>query len=744
MPPPRTSRRRSSLTNGTRIPLSGNNATTSESSEVVAANTSSKRTSISPEDTRTSPTKTSFEEGGSGARRPSARNVAGPSTPLETVQESSSVPSTPLNDKADSTNADEPARSKAYESLQQAVESGSDSGGNKSSESKEDARKPSTSRPAGAILPQKSFTSLNSARGKPGDGSVHNMIVETETVSSIPQVSLGVGAGERGNSNRNDQGGTLRMKPSVETIRPKKEKKRPVRKPTNVPGVASSKADIFEAKVASAIDDADVSDSDETFVYESNPPEPLPPRHRYHSRTPSTTSMASQAEQFATRSRLAPRDGNGVTVKRSMKFTNNYNSNLDGDLGEVDQRSVSGRGDNNTHSTRHHHIGRHGRGGGYPSLFDSDSPFPSQGPPPRSPRHYIGNGFRQTRRGATPRSHPNYRTLGGPKSMSDEYMDDFDADGADDERTPLVASIRLSRNRNGRRPGSASMRQMEYIERQRNCFSRYGGCIIASFLILILVGGAATFFAALTRPLLEIEVTKLSNVLASQQEIIVDVHISAVNPNIFPISIANMDADIFAKSRYVGSDSFWRDHGPHPKDFPRVERSNLRARLAELVRSPLSEASEIAPSGNVDHGTDPIPEPDDPSGDALSMLLGRVFKFDSPIIFDPSPWRRTKSISVGEIRLPKPGNKTEEGGSARWERVLQHPFELIVRGEVKYSLPLMSSMRSAPVNAKIQVSPNDDGNNDDDSQPDIPENGTYHTNIAQSSVHATKASVQLV
>ena len=99
--------------------------------------------------------------------------------------------------------------------------------------------------------------------------------------------------------------------------------------------------------------------------------------------------------------------------------------------------------------------------------------------------------------------------------MSDEYGDDFDADGADDERTPLVNSNRLSRNRNGRRPGSASMRQMEYLEhRQRNCFSRYGGCVIASFLILILIGGAATFLAALLRPLLDVQVTKLSNVLA--------------------------------------------------------------------------------------------------------------------------------------------------------------------------------------------------------------------------------------
>lgn len=681
-----------------------------------------------------------YEDAEISTRRPSGRGTGQPGTILETVQESS-VPSTPVSMPASSVIVDAP--SKPSDTAHQAVESGSESGGNKSSGSKEEKRRSSiTTRPTG-VLPQRSFTSLNSGRGKPSEGSVRNMIVETETVTSIPQVSVGVGAGERGSSARNDQGGTIRMKPSVETIRPKKEKKRTTRKIANPPGTASSKADIFEAKVASAIDDADVSDSDETFVYESNPPEPLPNRHRYHSRTPSATSMASQAEQFATRTRLAGRDGTGVTVKRSMKFTNNHNNNLDNDLGDVDQRSGSGRGETNGHSSRHHNIGRHGRGGAYPSLFDSDSPFPQSQQQPRSPRHYISNGFRQGRRNNTPRSHPNYRTIGGPKSMSDEYVDDFDADGADDERTPLVSSNRLSRNR-GRRPGSASMRQMEYLEhRQRNCFSRYGGCVIASFLILILIGGAATFLAALLRPLLDVQVTKLSNVLASEQEIMLDMHVSAVNPNIFPISISTMDVNIFARSRYVGSDKFWRDHGPHPPDFPRVERSNLRARLAQLVRLPTLSSSEVStsdlrPMDGIDHGTDPIPFPDDPASDAQTMLLGRVFRFDSPVILDPSPWRRYPSESIGEIRLPKPGNKTEEGGTERWERVLQHPFELIVRGVLKYSLPLTSSERSASISARVQIFPNKDGDDDEGGDedgnggtPSVPGNETVRINFKE-------------
>ncbi|KAL1967837.1 hypothetical protein VTN77DRAFT_2526 [Rasamsonia byssochlamydoides] len=733
------SRRRTSITSGAcRSPEPGNSSRRSQQ-ESTPANISTKRSSLAPppDEIVLSPTKTNADDSDTGIRRAPGRNASGGGSTLETVEEAS-LPSTPMTDKTTKSQPDEsqPPQQKTDEAVKQTVESGSESGGNKSSGKEENRLKVATTRPPGDVLPKRSFTSLNSARGKPGDGSVRNMIVETETVTSIPQVSLGVGAGDRGGSGRNDQGGTVRVKQSMETIRPKKEKKKTTRKPTSISGTASSKADIFEAKVASAVDEADVSDSDETFVYESNPPDPHPGRqHRYHSRTPSTTSMASQADQFVGRSRSGLRDGHGVTGKRSMKFTNNYN-NLDGDAGDLEQGRGSGRGDSNG---RYHHIGRHGRGGAYPSLFDSDSPFPQSQTQSRSSRHYISNGFRQNRRANNPRAYQNYRTMGSPKNMGDAYADDFDGDGADDERTPLVGSGRGLRSRNGRRPGSASLRQMEYLEqRQRNFFSRYGGCVIAAFLVFLLIGGAATLIIALTKPLLDVHVTKISNVLASEQEIMLDLNVNAINPNIFPIAIGSMDVNIFARSRFVGSEKFWRDHGQHPDHFPRVERSKQRAELAQIVRRAMSGFAEsgVHATDGVDRGTDPIPE--DPSGDAQTMLLGRVFEFDSPLIFDPSPWTHLPSSSVGGIRLARPGNKTEEGGTERWERVLQHPFELIVRGVVKYSLPLSSSVRSASISSKVEVNPDKDGDGDGDGDEDGgPHNDTVQINVRR--LTSTKA-----
>ena len=685
--------------------------------ESTLANTSIKR-STPPDDDVT--------KGDRSVPRAVNRGLSVSGAPLETVQEMASDQSTPSTDTILNQPLLEESRLQKIEEdttpkalKQSGVESGSESGGNKSSGPAEENRRRTST---GAIIPKRSTTSLSGARGKPADGSARNMIVETETVSSIPQVSLSAATGDRGHSGRVDSG-TLRMKPSTETIRPKKEKKKP-RKPAPLPnGAASSKADIFEAKVASAVDEADVSDSDETFVYESNPPDPYPVRSRYHSRTPSATSMASQADQFGGRARPPLRDGNqSVTGKRSMKFTNNtYNSSVDGDA--VDENRGHGRHDGNpSHTPRHHHIGRYGRNNTYTSLFDSDSPFPQSKSFIKSPRHFIGSGSRHPRHPGT-RVPVNYRTIN--KKNGDMYAYDFDAEGADDECTPLVGSPRMPRSRHGgRRPNSASLRQMEYMQRRRGYISRYGVCTVIALLLFFIIGGATSFIIAITKPLQNVKVSAIQNVLASEQTLMLDLNVKALNPNLFPVTVDDVDINIFAKSRYVGTDKLWRELSSELDGFPRVDRSKRRAELARIARCVGCSPDELARiTDGVDHGTDPIPS--DPVGDAQTMLLGRVYKFDSPLAFEPSPWNQVSSSSKGQIRLPRPGNKTEEGGSERWELVLQHPFDLVVRGVIKYQLPLSSRFLSASVSSSVKVTPDKDDNGDGHTHhPKKPSNDT--------------------
>lgn len=187
-----------------------------------------------------------------GIRTP-GRGASGVGTTLETVQESS-LPATPAIGTIDHRLSSRASTSSAADGISEhsaddpfarptrsAAESGNESGGTRSGDQKKDEQarqKPpvasNISRPK-TVPPKRSLTQLNSARGKVvGEGSVRNMTVETETVSSVPQVAVGGGAGERGLPGRTDNPGSVRLKASTETIRPKKEKKKVVRKTPSI------------------------------------------------------------------------------------------------------------------------------------------------------------------------------------------------------------------------------------------------------------------------------------------------------------------------------------------------------------------------------------------------------------------------------------------------------------------------------------------------------------------------------
>ena len=700
-----------------------------------------------------------------GMRTP-ARGVSGASSTLETVQEISQ-PNTPSHglgidgaierggngalmtlietDNPMDTAFGQPSKSK------QNNESGSESGG------KGDLKmKSTTSAHPIALRSAGPATKLYSAnttvgRGKaPGEGSTRNMTVETETVSSIPQIAVGGTAGAPNN-------GSIRAKPSSETIRPKKEKKKTARKTPSVtsgtgehsntsrfrlhhhhpsrgdasdvsaaqsperqycqglywlygrsgatspespssrtsraPSLnlynagtmltrhpsASSKADIFEAKVASAVDEANSSDSEETFVYESNPPDANDRPRRFHSRTPSATSMASQVDQ-RNGSRSIMDGVHSVAMKKSMKFANSFNTNAPDvpaseDDGKATIRSTMGTGRGTAH---HHHIGRWGRNGGngHASLFDNESPFPNAA---KSKLSGIGNNSpRLSSRPTSPRI-SNARSAGnGKKTPILAY--DMD-DGADDERTPLMSSIRSNRSGRNRRPAASSMRQLEHQASLQNpsCLARSAGCLVLTLMILLVVFATASFVFATTQPLIDFKVIALKNVLASEQDLIFDMKVQGRNPNIVVVTIDTADLVVFAKSKYAGTDSEW---WKRPKDFL---RRAIRRRDDDPRDPPLD-------------GSDPGTNP--------NLEIGHVYELDTSLTFDGSPFHHSSSTSTGQVRIGHPGNHTMPAGSDRWGNVLQHEFDLIVRGHLEYTLPLSKKLQKVSVDTRVTVKPN--------------------------------------
>ncbi|KAF2213506.1 hypothetical protein CERZMDRAFT_111179 [Cercospora zeae-maydis SCOH1-5] len=522
------------------------------------------------------------------------------------------------------------------------------------------------------------------------------MTVETETVQSIPQSHLAP-ANDR-SAARIESGGTVKLKPSTETIRPKKERKKAAPKTRSVnQGTATSKADLFEARVASAVDEANTSDSDETFVYESNPPE-QPRRHRHHSRTPSVTSSHSMAEQQRgpIRAYNDTLDGPRVAGKRSMKFSTNPTNPYG--LDSPDSRNGTVR----MHTPKH--FGKFGRSGNQ----EHDSPY-TQATKGRG-NHLVQGRSRPT----SPRSPQNMQFRGASffsNSRKQEQPYDFDAgQNADDERTPLmghgtVRTPRRSQYHPHRFANSTTHSLENYYpeedeERGWCGVKRWGGCMLTTLVLVLVVVSALGFVFASNRPLYDVKVRKIHNVLASESELMLDLLVGAVNPNTLGISVTDLDVNVFAKSKHVSKPN---STTPAVPENARRMRYGMRADGSDgKTPNPIQD-----PDGHWHAPGDKMPDAD-PENDAQTLLLGRVFHFDQALVFEASPIKQHEHVSSGQLRLTKPGNRTESRGSAKWEEIIQYPFELIVRGTLKYQLPISSRLQSVAIGGKTVVHPEED------------------------------------
>ncbi|KAI1495065.1 vacuolar segregation subunit 7-domain-containing protein [Biscogniauxia mediterranea] len=634
--------------------------------------------------------------------RTPARGPSNGSSMLETVQEVSQ-PNTPrpgldaaLERLAESQNSartgkPDESRSRSVVSSQNATnsESGSDSGSVKTN-----TRRSSAATPAPLLHSRQSSTTLKfGTRGQTsGESSSRNMTVETEQVKNIPQMSLVPNPGGVGTN------GSLRTRPSSETIKPKKEKKKHTRKTTSVAsGNASSKADIFEAKVASAVEEANSSDSDETFVYDSNPPDVVDRPRRFHSRTPSTTSMASQIDRSCMRSIHGMMDSSApsLPLKKNMKFVNTYNSSGNDSIhGDDDGR---GTGRSNPGSARgtgrhHHHPNRWGRNNNnsHLSLFDNESPFPNASRP-----KFPGSNSRQASNPPSPRYNTGRGWISAKRQMTlpgGYDLDDSAANGADDERTPLLntgTARSLRSNRSRRAPMSRNLEAQAYHQRP-SFLNRFASCLVLTVMLMLVISGAIGFMFATSQPLTDIQLVKIGNVLASEQELMMDITVKAHNPNVVVVMIDSADLEVFAKSPHAGTDSEWWRHPHGDEEF-----------------------------GTLDDPKDDPPDLEDPPTDDTSpnMRLGNILTFDSPLSYEGSFFQSGLSTSTGSLRLSKPGNGTDSG-TERWERIISDDFTLILKGVLKYTLPLSQKVRSVAISGKTTVKSNSA------SDPSLRPNGT--------------------
>lgn len=401
--------------------------------------------------------------------------------------------------------------------------------------------------------------------------------------------------------------------------------------------------------------------------------------------------MASQADRQNLRSIYGVMEGasHGPVAKKSMKFVNTFNGNASDSLtpGDEDGKGSGRSAGGSARGTvrHHHHIGRWGRqpGNGHASLFDNESPFPNAAKS-KFPSTANNNNSRNSSNPPSPRNFLSTRGHLNSKRSNMQMSSSYDLDettGADDERTPLIGTLRSSRG--GRRRGPHSLRQAESqtYTRRSSYLNRFAACLVLTMMLLLVITGAIGFMFATSQPMTGIEIVSIKNVVTSEQVLMFDLTVKAHNPNIVVVTIDHANLEIFAKSEYGGTDSDWWKYPDGPDDF-------------HIQDDPAN-----------DPPTDPGAGDGDDTDSRPNILLGRVTEFDSPLTFEGSLFHQGTSSSTGEMQLPNPGNGTS-GGSARWDRIYQNEFDLIVKGVVKYSLPLSAHIRSATVSGRTTVKPN--------------------------------------
>jgi hypothetical protein len=212
-------------------------------------------------------------------------------------------------------------------------------------------------------------------------------------------------------------------------------------------------------------------------------------------------------------------------------------------------------------------------------------------------------------------------------------------------------------------------------EKQSKCWPGLAGTAILVFTLLVLTMLTIGFVFQTSRSLEYVNLQNLTNIVVSQEELVMDVHVEAGNPNILPVVIGDsVNLDVFARS----------DH------FDDKPKKGQRKRRSVATFWPW-DPSPITPPKNLTEGS--------------SLLLGTIRSLEAPLSFPPSSFSRLNTtVQKGQMKLFGPAvNATD--GPEKWKKCIAANFELIVRGTMKYRAPIGGRERAVAVEWRGTVDP---------------------------------------
>ncbi|KAI8973668.1 hypothetical protein BDF20DRAFT_664945 [Mycotypha africana] len=174
--------------------------------------------------------------------------------------------------------------------------------------------------------------------------------------------------------------------------------------------------------------------------------------------------------------------------------------------------------------------------------------------------------------------------------------------------------------------------------------------LLAGFLLLCLSWCSVLLYA---EPLTDVEVVGIHHVLGTQKELMFNLHMKARNNNRWTIQMINTAFSVFASTHFVPTTSVSLS-APH-SSTETVHPVTLRPQVANPVE-----------------------------------YLGTIDQLDDPFLFKGKPLFQSdplESSATSQIQIKHPGaTPHDSSGNERWSLILRYPYELTVRGVVKYQL----------------------------------------------------------
>ena len=291
-----------------------------------------------------------------------------------------------------------------------------------------------------------------------------------------------------------------------------------------------------------------------------------------------------------------------------------------------------------------------------------------------------------------------------PKWAQSHFYDGDDDDDTyppEDERVPLLprdmnrSTPRRFKGYKGRNRVISAKQQAQinanYDRRRSSRYSRpqnessrcwpgLAGTAILVTTLLVLTMLTVGFVFQTSRSLENVRLTNITNIVVSQEELIMDISVEAGNPNILPVVVGeSLSVDVFARS-------------DHFDDLPRQpHRANKRDRAFPFWPPWGRDPPKKGDGHNVTEGT--------------SLLLGTVRALEAPLTFPPTTFRRAPvTAQRGEMKLVNPAvNATN--GTEKWRKAILYNFELIVRGTMKYRAPIGGRERAVGIEWRGTVDP---------------------------------------